>query len=193
MNINDFIRKRRTIKPAQYTEAIIDDELIQEMLENANWAPTHGHTEPWYFVVFSGKGKERLGQFQAGLYKEVTPAEEYKDKKYHKLRNTPQQASHVIGIGMQRGDRPHKIPVVEEIAATACAVHNMWLTANAHGIGAYWNSGGMTYHPRMKAFFGLNQEEDRVLGFLYLGYPAIEWPEGKRKTAITDKVQWVEN
>lgn len=193
MDINHFIRSRRTIKPDKFTDEIIDDQVIKEILENANWAPTHGHTEPWYFVVFSGKGRERLGQFQADLYKEVTPEAEYKGKKYHKLLNNPQKASHVIGIGMKRGDKPHKIPVVEEIEATACAVQNMWLTASARGIAGYWNSGGMTYHPRMKELFGLTQKEDQVLGFLYLGYPAIDWPEGKRNSSIEAKTRWIES
>ena len=27
--------------------------VLEQMLEAANWAPTHGRTEPWRFVVLS--------------------------------------------------------------------------------------------------------------------------------------------
>jgi len=62
----------------------------------------------------------------------------------------------------------------------ACAVQNMYLTATACGLGAYWSTGGMTYSPEMKLFLGLG-ENDKCIGFFYVGYPAIEWPKSQRR------------
>ncbi len=191
MDIDQLIQQRRTVKPEKYADTPVEDHLIEAMLENANWAPTHGFTEPWRFWVFKGDGRHKLAKFHANLYKAETPSDAFKSSAYQKLHDRPLLASHVIAIGMKRGTNP-KIPEIEEVEATACAVQNMMLTAAAHGIGTYWNSGGMTYHSQMKAFFGL-EEADKILGFLYAGYPSNQWPKGKRISNIASKTQWVTN
>ncbi len=184
-----LIRHRRSIPPEQFdTERKIEDHIIQEMLINANWAPTHGLTEPWRFVVFASKGLKELGTFQAELYKKLTPENEFKQAKYDKLAQRPLLASHVISIGMKRQEIK-KIPEVEEIEAVACAVQNMLLTAAAFNVSAFWTSGGITYEQDAKSFFGLDSS-DKLLGFLYVGYPKGEWPSGHRKP-VTEKIKWV--
>ncbi len=52
--LDEIIRKRRTIKPPMMSDAPVEEEDLRAILENANWAPTHGKTEPWRFVVFEG-------------------------------------------------------------------------------------------------------------------------------------------
>ena len=76
-------------------------------------------------------------------------------------------ASHLIIAIMQRGGSP-KIPVLEEIAATAIAVQNILLGATAAGIASFWSTGGMTHHPVMKDFLQL-KEEDIVMESFVLG------------------------
>ncbi|MCS6796262.1 MAG: nitroreductase family protein, partial [Raineya sp.] len=98
----------------------------------------------------------------------------------------PLKASHIIAIGMKRSDQ---VPEIEEIEAVACAVQNMYLTAAAYNIGVYWGSGGITYYPEAKSFFGLG-ENDKLLGFLYVGHIAKASPDSTRKP-IQEKVTWV--
>ncbi|NJM93469.1 MAG: nitroreductase [Cytophagales bacterium] len=187
--INRLIRHRRSLYPAQYSGEVIDDAIIHQLTENANWAPTHGLTEPWRFVVFKGEGLQQLARFQSELYEEVTKAKgTFSEEKKKDLASKPLLASHVIAIGMKRDPRG-KIPEIEEVEAVACAVQNMYLTASAYGLGAYWGSGGVTYWDQAKAFFGLEQQ-DKLLGFFYLGVPKTAWPEGKRGPA-EQKVRWV--
>jgi nitroreductase len=188
--INELIRHRRSIYPAQYTGEKVDDRIIDQMLENANWAPNHKHTEPWRFIVFTENGLDQLGKFQSDIYKDVSTAKgNFDEAKMEKLRNKPLSASHVIAIGMKR-DENQSIPVEEEIAAVASAVQNMQLTASAYGVGCYWGSGGITYMEEAKKALGL-EKEDKLLGFLYVGMPKEGfWPEGKR-SPINDKVNWV--
>ncbi|HET8858451.1 nitroreductase [Marivirga sp.] len=188
--INQLIRSRRSIYPAQYTGKKVDDKIIEQMLENANWAPNHKHTEPWRFIVFADNGLDQLGKFQSDIYKKTSTANgNFDEAKMENLRNKPLTASHVIAIGMKR-DVKQSIPVEEEIAAVAAAVQNMQLTACAYGVGCYWGSGGITYMEEAKKALGL-EKEDKLLGFLYVGMPKEGfWPEGKR-TTIHDKVNWV--
>jgi len=155
--ITHLIKERRSIFPANYTGEIIDDRLIEIIIENATWAPTHGLTEPWHFVVFKGKGLQKLAEFQANLYKTLEK-EPFDQKKYEKLLQNPQSCSHVIAIGVKTGTNT-KIPTIEEIEAVACAVQNMHLTAIAMEIGAYWGSGGITYYDEAKSFFGLEEKD----------------------------------
>jgi nitroreductase len=187
---SELIRKRRSIYPSIYSGEKVDDKIIQEMLENANWAPTHALTEPWRFVVFSGAGLQKLADFQSGLYEKVSSERgDFDEKKYQKLKDKPLLCSHIIAIGMRR-DPKKKVPEIEEVEATACAVQNMYLTAAAHGVGCYWGSGGITYMEEAKAFFGLG-EEDKLLGFLHLGMPkGGKWPQGRRGP-LSEKVSWI--
>lgn len=159
------------------------------MLDSANWAPTHGLTEPWRFVVFTGKGLSKLGEYQASLYKQITPVTEFKQTKYDKLVQRPMLASHVIALGMIR-QPSQKIPLIEEIASVACAVQNMMLTATAYGVATYWTTGGITYAEEAKPYFGLHNPEDRLMGFLYVGFAKDEWPSGTRRP-IDEKIRWV--
>ena len=79
---------------------------------------------------------------------------------------------------------------MEEIAATAMAVQNMYLTASAHGLAAYWGTGGPTFWEEAREDFGL-EGEDMLMGFFYVAKPASDrWPTGKREP-IADKVGWI--
>ena len=186
--INHLMRNRRSVFPDQFEAGKpIADDIIHEILENARWAPNHGQTEPWHFVVFTGEGLKILAQFQSELYKE-TAGEKFKEASYQKLQRNPLLASHVIALCMKR-DPNKKHPEVEEIAAVACAVENIYLSVTAYGLGGYWTTGGVTYNEKAKPFFGLG-EDDKLLGFFYLGHVAIPSPAGKRKP-LEEKVVWI--
>lgn len=186
--VNELISTRRAIYTNMFSGEQVDDAIIRQMLENANWAPTHKLTEPWRFVVFKGEGLKKLGDFQGELYKR-THADDFNEGTWEKLKNKPLECSHVIAIGMHR-DEKESVPEIEEVCATACAVQNMWLTASANRIGCYWSTGGVTFYEDARPFFGLG-EKDQLLGFLYIGMPKSDkWPQGKRKP-VEDKVTWV--
>ena len=117
----------------------VSDAIVREMLENANWAPTHGMTEPWRFVVFRGAARSRVAEFLQATYQRVTPPEDFRQKKLESLGTNPLRAPVLISIGMQR-QVSGRISEIDEIAAVACAVQNMHLTATACGVGAFWSS-----------------------------------------------------
>ena len=141
---NNLIQHRRSVFPNMYTDETVDEEIINQMLENANWAPSHKLTCPWRFCVFSGEGLKKFAIFQSKLYKEVSIQKgNFKETTYEMLLTKALKASHIISIGMKR-DEKERLPEVEEIEAVACAVQNMYLTAAVYGIGCYWGSGGIT-------------------------------------------------
>jgi len=171
-----------------YTDTPIERSIIEEMLENANWAPTHKKTEPWRFKVLRGQALEQLAEFLSSTYQRITPAEKFQQQKYEKLGRIPLQADSVIIICMQR-DLKESLPEWEEVAAVAMAVQNLWLTATAYGLGGYWSSPGvLTQH--FGEFMDL-AEGERCLGAFYLAHHrAPDIP--RQRGAITEKVVWVE-
>lgn len=187
--INHIITTRRTIKPKMMANRDIPLDILQQMLENANWAPTHGMTEPWRFSVFMGAAREKLAIFLAETYKTITPVEIFKPNKYEGMRENAMLAPAVIAIGMKR-QPSKKISELDEIQAVACAVQNMHLTATAHGLGGFWSTNIAAVSSEMAAYIGLDKE-DRALGLFYVGYPKVDWPTGSRQP-IEDKVRWVQ-
>jgi nitroreductase len=187
---NALIRRRRTIKPKDMSEKPIENEHLAAILENGNWAPTHGMTQPWRFFVFTGDGRQRLADYLQSLYQKITPEDKVQPAKLEKLATQPLLAPVVVAIGMVR-QKSEKIPEIEEIEAVACAIQNMHLTASALGMAAFWSSPPLSYTDDMRKWLGLEDERDKCLGFFYLGWPADEeWPEGERED-LTDKVTWV--
>ena len=185
---NQLVRSRRSVFPDQFEAGKkVDDAIVKEILTNAIWAPNHGKEEPWQFTVFTDAGLKTLADFQSELYKQTTP-DNFKEATYIKLQTQPLKASHIIAIGMKRSTNKG-IPEVEDIAAVSCAVQNMYLSLTAYGLGGYWTTGGITYRPQAKSYFGLG-ENDKLLGFFYIGHIAVPSTSAKR-TPIEEKVKWV--
>lgn len=183
--IKELIQSRRSIFPADYTTEPIPKEVIEEIIESANYAPSHKLTEPWRFTICVGAGKLRLGQVMADLYKEHTPEEKFLQKKYDSIILKAQQAGCIIVIKAQL--HPDKLPEWEEIAALGCAVQNMALTATALKVGSYWSSPGMIKH--LGEFLSL-KENEQCFGLFYMGYHDATERKAIR-TPIDGKVQWI--
>jgi nitroreductase len=178
--VNDLIRSRRTIRPEQFTERKVQKDQIELILNNAQWAPNHGKTEPWRFQVFQSEAsRNALSQNLGRLYMETTPDKLQNDTKLAKLIRRPLISSVVIAVNMSR-QIEEKIPEIEEIEAVSCAIQNMQLTANAYGIGAFWSTPKLIYTSGMNTYLNI-KEKDKCLGLIYLGYTREEWPKSHRK------------
>lgn len=184
--ISTIIKHRRSTKPQAMNSKKIPDSQIDSLLELADWAPTHGFTEPWRFVIYADPAK--FCHQHAELYKQSVTAGNFDMAVYNKLFNQGDKASHVIIAVMKRGNLP-KIPVIEEVEAVACAVQNILLGATALDIASFWSTGGMALRPPMKDFLNLG-EDDHLIGVLYLGY-ADEYPGGSRTTPLEEKINWI--
>ncbi|WP_310994311.1 nitroreductase family protein [Aequorivita marina] len=179
------IKNRRAVFPAQYNDTPITKAEILSILEAANWAPTHKRTEPWRFKVFHGDSLVELGKFMGETYKNTTA--KFSDTKHKKLIDKCAIAKCVIAICMQR-DPKERVPEWEEVAATAMAVQNMWLTASEMKIGAYWSSPALI--KQMGEFLNL-EEGEHCLGFFYMGKYDDALPAGTRNTSIEEKTEWM--
>lgn len=183
--IAETIRHRRAIFPVQFNDKKIEIDVVDQLLELANWAPTHRRTEPWRFVVVSGDAKARLGEFLANKYKET--ANNYNERKFDKISKKCHQSQHIILLNMQL-DPDVRVPAWEEIAATAMGVQNLWLACQSLGVGGYWSSPGLIKH--MHEFVEMNEGE-QCLGLFYLGrYDMEQHPQGER-SSLVEKVRYL--
>ena len=87
--ITDLIKNRRTIYPEQFSDRKVHKEQIELLLNNAQWAPTNGNTQPWRFKVFTDAGLQKLSDFLGKTYLELTPKEDQNDMKLAKMITRP--------------------------------------------------------------------------------------------------------
>ena len=186
---NSIVQNRRSVYPNQFQKnKQIPDEIIHEILENANRAPTHKLTQPWRFTVFAGEGRERFANLQTEIYTKYA-GEKYNEKKLKNLREYPLLSSHVVAVGMKRSDSV-SIPEIEEIIATSCAIENLFLSLTAYGLAGYLSTGGITYMEEAKSYFDLGPE-DKLIGTFFIGYPEELSNPLTKRTPIDEKVKWI--
>lgn len=186
---NSIIQNRRSIYPYQFeTGKTIPDEIIMQILENANRAPTHKLTQPWRFTLFSGKGLKIFSEMQTEIYTKYA-GENFKEKKLNKLREYPLLSSHVIVAGMKRTEN-FSIPEVEEIIAVSCAIENIFLSLAAYELGGYLSTGGITYLEEAKPYFDLGPQ-DKLIGTFFIGYPDTILNPFTKRTPIAGKLKWI--
>ncbi|QZT32605.1 nitroreductase [Caldalkalibacillus thermarum TA2.A1] len=190
MDVLKAIRTRRSI--GKVKPDLVEKDKIEKILEAASWAPNHHMTEPWKFFVLTGEGRRPLGRTLAEIAKEgmEDPDTPQNREKLKRAEAKAFRAPVIIAVACTPAAKPN-VKKIEEQAAVSAAIQNMLLTAHALGLGAIWRTGKPAYHPKMKALFGL-KEEDELMGFIYLGYPDIE-PPLRTRTPVEKKTIWIEN
>jgi nitroreductase len=145
-------------------------------------------TQPWRFKVFlEEKSRQQLAAFLSDVYVKSTPEAAFNTVKFKRMQDRPMQAPVVIAVCMER-QKEEKITETDELLAVACAIQNMYLTATAMGLGAFWSTPKAIDTKEMNDFLQL-MDKGRCVGLFYMGYPAIEWPKGQRKP-IEYLTQW---
>ena len=161
--LKNIIETRRSIFPKSYSTEEIQENVLTEILNSANFAPNHKRTKPWRLKVFRGEEKNQLGVKLAAIYQETTNPQTFLEKKYIDITDKIAMSDSIITISVNFSGL---LPEWEEIAATAMAVQNMYLTATAYEIGCYWSTPGMINH--LGEFLQL-EENQKCIGLFYLG------------------------
>jgi nitroreductase len=171
MDVLEAIRTRRSI--GKVTDQRPTREQIEVMLDAATWAPNHHLTHPWRFVVVAGDERIRFGEVMAQskidrMEREGRSTEGEAERLIAKALRAPV----IIAVGVEPSDQPKAIEI-EEIESGAAAVQNMLLAAHALGLATMWRTGDPAYDPAVARYLGFS-ERGRLLGFVYVGYAAVE-------------------
>lgn len=198
---------RRSIFPKDFQKnAQIPREAVLRALEAANWAPTHGKTEPWRFVVFEGAaGVEKFLAMKRSAIEVQTDLSDAKREamraKASRKEKELRKCAYIIAVCVKRlkTSGGELMPMWEEIAATSCAVQNLHLALWAEKAYGYWSSGGYKGWldvPSVRALLKMDGtcdgEADDVLGFFFVGAATDETVSGYRakRGPIADKLTW---
>ncbi len=141
-------------------------EVLEHILQAGLRAPDHGHLQPFQFLLAEGEGLTRFG----ALLAESARADGAADEVIERATQMPLRAPLVITVVAKV--TPHnKVPDFEQHLSAGCAVMAMQMAAQAQGFGGIWRSGPLMYSRKLHELLGLN-EQDQIVGFLYLGTPA---------------------
>jgi nitroreductase len=187
LEVTHAIEMRRSV--GRVKQDPVPRELVEKVLESAVHAPNHKITEPWRFHVFTGKGRGELARARAELAKIQAEAEGEEEElaagRISRERKKAFRAPVVIAV-ISRGGHD-EVETLENYAACAAAVQNMQLTAHALGLATIWRTGLQAYHPYMRGFFGL-EDGDKIVAYLYLGYPDMGERPRRREPASSKTV-----
>lgn len=143
-------------------------EQLENILRAAMRAPDHGTLQPWHFWVIEGEGRERFSQLLTRGAQESGQDEKGIDK----ARNAPFRAPMIIAVVAKCENNP-KVPAWEQEMSAGCAVMAMQMAAVAQGFNGVWRTGPLTDSAVVRA--GLDcREQDKIVGFLYLGTPQLK-------------------
>ncbi|HET7478391.1 MAG TPA: nitroreductase [Rubrobacteraceae bacterium] len=190
MELTEAIITRQSINRVKQDP--VPRALVERILESAIHAPNHKITEPWRFHVFTGKGRGELARARAELAR-IQAEEEGEDEemaagRISRERKKTFRAPVVIAVISLAGR--DEVETLENYAACCAALQNMQLTAHSLGLASIWRTGPVAYHEHMRGFFGL-ADGDRIVAYLYIGYPDMgERP--RRRAPAAEKTVWHE-
>lgn len=185
-DLDRLLTWRRDVRHFQTTP--LPDGTLDGLLDQACLAPSVGNSQPWRFVrVLSGERRTAIiGQVElenrraAAIYNDEARAA-YDALKLHGLREAPEhlavfcQMDPKAGHGLGRQTMPETT-----IYSVVMAIHTIWLTARAIGIGMGWVS--IVDPATMNALLDVPKDW-RFVALICLGYPAqdSETPELVRR------------
>jgi nitroreductase len=138
-------------------------EELENIMQSALRAPDHACLRPWKFVVCQNNGLTKLGD----IFEQAAIAADMSSVQIERAPKLPLRAPMVI-VAIAKYKEHEKVPWIEQVASTSCAVHAMQMAALSQGYGGVWRTGSYAQNDFVKQAFELN-EQDEIVGFLYLG------------------------
>lgn len=172
LGVRSTITGRRTIR--DFNGEPLTEAAIQQLLEDAVWAPFHSSKEPWRFILFTGDGRSkfadavRLTQPKEMLEKWGT----WIETQYCSLIQ-----AHLIVVVKAH---PRQREWEEALMAASALIQNVQLLAWERQIGVVWKTHDYNWDPRFHRAIGVKADE-RIAGTLHLGY-FDKTPKAKRRT-----------
>ncbi len=168
------LRGRRTVD--QYIQTPVPEELVEEAIEVATWAPNHFVSEPWRFIL---PGRETVARI-IDLCAEMVGEQKGPKHGEHKRRTWGEKPGWIV-ITCQRNE--DSLREREDYAACSAAVQNFMLYLWKAGVGSKWTTGPITRDPRFFDIIGVDENEAFVVGMLWFGYPKITPTQARQDAA----------
>jgi len=172
MDVTQAILERRSVR--QYDDKAISDDIINELLEAAVWAPSGTNMQPWYFVAV--RSSERLNELLAIMQGVST---NFAPTLSERFPNHPQVVRDTLSFIENLGGAPVVVlafllqdyPVETRFQceqSVAAAIQNMLLSAHAKGLKSCWLTAPKLSAPQIEAAFG--KDKGPFMGMVTIGY-----------------------
>jgi nitroreductase len=209
MNIIEAIKKRKSIRG--YTSEPVSMEILREILELANRAPSAMNTQPWEFVVLGGDVLKQVREINAEKFKAgVAPGSEHsvigwkKGSVYYtrqvelakglfKLMGIAREDTEKRAQWMERGfrffDSPAAVVILTDksldenapLIDIGIVIQTICLAALQYGLGTCIEDQGCMYPDTLREIAGI-PDGKRIVMALAVGYPDWDFPANKIET-----------
>jgi nitroreductase len=174
----DVLTSRRTIY--RFSSREVGKETLELAFDAARHAPCHKNTHPWkFYVMGEGVRNEIIPEVKRLARKKVTSEEDEVagiSKAVDKILSPP------VLICVTSSLSPHdSFREEEDYAATVCATHNLVLSLWSNGVGSQWSTGAITRSKVTYGAIGASSDEERIIGFMKIGYPSGSGPTKSKK------------
>jgi nitroreductase len=181
-DVLEFMGTRRSVKAAEMLSPGPDADDLREILTLAARVPDHGKVVPFYFVVFEGDARAKIGDAVADAFMKNDPAAPAQIVEQERARFMRAPVVVAVVYRARRG----KHPLWEQMMSVGAACQNLLLAAHAKGYVGQWLSEWYAYDEDVRAAMGLDAR-DVIGGFIHLGSPPAEAPADRDRPEI-DKI-----
>jgi len=186
--MNDSLKllERHSTPAKALVEPAPDDKQLRMILKTALSAPDHGRLHPYRFISIRGDARQRLSEVFGKAVQQREP--DVEPAYLAKQKEKPLRSPLILVVVASLIESP-KIPEIEQMMAAGAAAHNVLLAANALGFGSVWLTGANAYDDYVRGELGIADNE-RIVGFVYLGTPAIDIPPRPIPEVSTHLTSW---
>ncbi|MBM7072396.1 NAD(P)H nitroreductase [Shewanella sp. OPT22] len=150
-------------------------DQLEFILDAGVRVPDHASLTPWEFIVIEGEGTKKFSDILVKAAKRNDAHRQALDK----AAMMPFRAPTIIAIVATY--KPHaKVPKLEQAISAGCAVMAMQQACFTLGLGSIWRTGEYAYNTTVKREMAIN-DNDEIVGFLYIGMPPSPVPEKAAK------------
>lgn len=168
MSIYQTIVTRRTTHQFSPDQEL-PPHVLDEALSAAHHAPCHKHTWPWRFRILGPQTRAALVEIGVQMQRQRGASEQTCRPILVKKLMSP---SAVVVVTQQLCGEAFREQ--EDYAACACAVQNMLLSLHDQGWASKWGTGALTRWPEALQALGIQPDQERSVGWIYIGRPAAE-------------------
>ncbi len=201
MNLSEIIKERRSIR--KYQDKDIPQELLNELLEDALWAPSGTNRQNWDIYVVKGEKKEKLleGIIVASEIMKPNLEKLFSEKMVKITMNffkTLGGAPVLLLVYMPKMNYEirNDMSSLEKFQAeyerftnslsAAALIQNMLLLAHDKGLGTCWMTAPKNAEDQINKEMGLTDKE--LVSIITIGYPDQSPPAPPRKG---EKIHWI--
>ncbi len=207
MDAIECIKNRMSIR--KFKSDPVPRELLEEVVQIAQWSPSYKNSQPWEVIVLSGERKQKLSDMLIGLLEsgkencpDIAAPESWPDAEAARIAHLFKTRKEATGIDLSDPavmlkakaanfnfyGAPHAMYLVQDGSLSQWSLFDMglfaqtlMLAAHAKGLGTVPQAFATDYAQDVKKFLGLPATKRLVLG-ISIGYPDMESPANALRT-----------